>query len=137
MRPEEEVRQKLLQKMRLDLGFPEAMLAVERQIGKIPHLLGKKVPDRRFDVVAFAKNIHPLHSIFPLLLIECKAHRVASQDFEQAMGYNAYILSPFVAMASKEGEMLAWKIGGEYRFYEGLFSYNLLIEMAQREGMSG
>jgi len=132
MRPEEEVRNTLLSKMRLDLGFPEGMLAVERRIGKIPHLSGKRVPDRRFDVVAFATNIHPLYPIFPILLIECKAHVISVEDFQQVIGYNTYVLSPFIAMANGEGEMLAWKEKGEYRFHEGLFSYELLIEMAQK-----
>ncbi len=138
MRPEEEVRQKLLLKMRQELGFPGGMLAVERSIGKIPHLSGKRVPDRRFDVVAFAQGVHPLHPIFPILLIECKAHSIMEQDFQQVIGYNAYIDSPFIAMANGEGEILAWKEGGEYRFHEGLFSYEMLIEIAlKREGFNG
>jgi hypothetical protein len=131
MKPEEEVRQKLLLKMRVDLGFPEGMIAVERRIGKIPHLSGKRVPDRRFDIIAFATNIHPLHPIFPVLLIECKAHTIFPEDFQQVIGYNNYVLSPFIAMANGEGEILAWKENGEYRFHEGLFSYELLIEMAR------
>lgn len=73
--PEEKVRQKLLAGMIGSLGYPASTIAVEQSLREMPHLALNplKMPSRRADVVVFAKDIHPHHSLFPLLLVECKA----------------------------------------------------------------
>lgn len=101
--PEEFVRQKLLTFMTKTLGFPKDLLSVERQLSELPHLSSEvNLPTRRADVICFAKGIHPYHSLFPLLLIECKRDPSIKEDaIRQAVGYNHYVQAPFVAIAGE------------------------------------
>jgi hypothetical protein len=96
--PEEIVRQSLLHHMVRSLGYPKELLAVEKQLSELPHLEGAiGLPTRRIDIVCFARDFHPL------LLIECKEGEVGSDAIEQALGYNAFVKAPFVAVAGKRG----------------------------------
>jgi len=105
--PEEMVRQKLLSMMVNDLGFPKDLIAVERELALLPHLKGKKgLPKRRSDILCFAKGIHKDHTLFPLLLIECKEGDLTKDAFEQVLGYNHYVQAPYVALAGKTGAFL-------------------------------
>lgn len=99
--PEEEVRQALLQRMRA-LGYPESLTAVEKSLASMPHLLTKKLPDRRADIVVFSANTHPQFSLFPLLLIECKADALTSEVMRQVIGYNHYVRAPLIALANQQ-----------------------------------
>ncbi len=99
--PEEERRQSLLQQLIHQLSFPKQLIAVEKQIGELPHLKGRSgIPKRRVDILCFAGGIHPL------LLIECKEGDVTAADEQQVLGYNHYIQAPFVAVAGKDGARL-------------------------------
>lgn len=101
--PEELVRQKVLQVMITQLGFPKELLAVEKQLSQLPHLQEiASLPNRRIDILCFAKGIHPTYPLYPLLLVECKE---GDQDAEpQVLGYNSFIKAPFVAIA-RENEV--------------------------------
>ncbi|NGX45389.1 MAG: hypothetical protein K940chlam2_00539 [Chlamydiae bacterium] len=96
--PEEIVRQSLLLEMIRTLGYPKELLAVEKQLSELPHLMGvERLPKRRTDIVCYARGIHPL------LLIECKEGDVGKEAIQQALGYNAFVGAPFVAVAGKRG----------------------------------
>ena len=96
--PEEQVRQQWLSAMIGELGFPPALIAVEKRLCELPHVRGS-VPDRRIDIACFAPGIHPEHPLYPLLLIECKAEAPTSAAVEQALGYNRHVQACFVAIA--------------------------------------
>jgi hypothetical protein len=98
--PEERVRQKLLQKMLDEWGYPHSLLLVEKSLSQLPHIKqAQKVPNRRMDIVAYGKNSK--NELVPLLLIECKATSRAPTGaaIRQLLGYNYYIGAPFVGMA--------------------------------------
>ncbi len=96
--PEERVRQKWLQAMISDLGYPREFLAVEKELRHLPHLLhDPHVPERRADIICFARGIHAEHPLYPLLLIECKQDILSAKALDQVMAYNYYVGAPFVA----------------------------------------
>lgn len=92
--PEEEVRQKLIQKMIVGLGFPRGLLSVEKGIGQ-----------RRTDLVCYTKEM------CPLLLVECKAKELDEAAIRQAFGYNAAIKAPFICLASPTEIETFWREG--------------------------
>ena len=100
--PEEIVRQKLLHIMMKKLGYPKNYLCIEKELDQLPHLQEKKnlLPLRRADIICFGKNIHSKHSLYPLLMIECKAHKLTKKAIEQVVGYNYYVNAYFVAVAN-------------------------------------
>ncbi|HEY5259230.1 MAG TPA: type I restriction enzyme HsdR N-terminal domain-containing protein [Rhabdochlamydiaceae bacterium] len=99
--PEEQVRQKWLQAMVTSLGYPKELIAVEKELWRLPHLLhDPHVPQRRADIICFAKGIHAEHPLFPLLLIECKQEALNAKALDQVMGYNYYVGAPFVAVVN-------------------------------------
>ncbi len=101
--PEEEVRQNLLKMMIESLGFPRSLLAVEKTLSQMPHLqVVAGLPERRADIVCFARGIHAEHELYPLLLIECKEGSIDRSAIEQAIGYNAWVGAYFVALAGLE-----------------------------------
>jgi len=107
--PEEIVRQKLLHVMTTQLGFPRELLAIEMQLSEIPHLKGvPNLPKRRIDIICFGKKIHPQHSLYPLLVIECKEGEVGEEAKSQVLGYNHYIQAKFVAIAGKNVAQLIY-----------------------------
>lgn len=81
--PEEAVRQKLIQKMVAELGYPKGLISVEKKIGK-----------RRYDLVCYTQ------SMTPLLLVECKAGELNEAAARQAFGYNATVKAPFICLAN-------------------------------------
>ena len=83
------------------LYFPKGLIAVEKELFSLPHLKGQKLPLRRMDILVFGKNIHPLYSLYPLLIIECKKDKLTDAALQQVIGYNYYVKAPFVAVASK------------------------------------
>lgn len=106
--PEERVRQRILTHLVEKLRFPLASIAVERALNQMPHLEGVNLPDRRADIVCFARGIHPEHEIYPLLLLECKAVPLTDSDMSQLMGYNHYLKAPYVALANEKDLKLGW-----------------------------
>jgi hypothetical protein len=125
--PEEVVRQTLLQAMIKALEFPAALIGVEFELKQLPHLASHKreLPNRRADIICFAKEIHPSFSLFPLLLVECKEESITQAAIEQAIGYNAFVEAPFIALADATGVSLLLP-GGTLQ--KGLPSYPELIK---------
>lgn len=101
--PEEKLRQNLLHLMVSRLEYPRSLIAVEKELSRLPHLQGQKLPVRRLDILVFAKNIHPLYELYPLLVIECKKDKLSQDALYQVLGYNYYIKAFFAAIAGKEG----------------------------------
>lgn len=129
--PEEVIRQKWLKSMVEERGFPLPLLAVEKELRGLPHLQGeaKTLPRRRIDIVAFAKGIHPLFPLFPLLLIECKAVDLNPRFARQVIGYNGVIGARFIALANQEEFLLGSfdEESGMFKFKEGLPTYQSLL----------
>lgn len=129
--PEEIVRQQLLIQMIEGLGYPKGVLAVEKALRQFPHLASSRqsLPDRRVDIVCFAKGIHPEHDLFPLLVIECKAIKLNDKVLQQVGGYNHFIHAPFVAVANAEEVYTGWRDGEsrDYRFVKFLPTYQDLL----------
>ena len=133
--PEEIVRQHLLQKMIGPLGFPKGLLWVEKEISLLPHLREKALPStlRRADILCFAKGIHPEHELYPLILIECKAHWIKKAT-DQVLGYNESVGACFVATAGCEQIQTLWYNGAKmcYESVDFLPSYQELKSSAQQ-----
>jgi hypothetical protein len=120
---EEMVRQLLLRKMIHELAYPKGLIAVEKEIGE---------HGRRFDIVCYGCHFHPLHELFPLLLIECKADECSDAAREQALGYNATIGAPFVCIASKTQIHTLWLNSDRIASVSFLPPYRDLLEMAKK-----
>ena len=97
---EEWVRQELIYHMVNVLGYPRHTLKKEVALSNLEHLKGKKVPLRRLDLLCFAKFGDSTDSLKPLLLVECKAHKLNTQAFEQLCGYNHWVKAPFIALSN-------------------------------------
>ncbi|MEZ5315386.1 MAG: type I restriction enzyme HsdR N-terminal domain-containing protein [Chlamydiales bacterium] len=130
--PEERIRQDLIQKMLKELGYPSSLIAVEKELFLLPHLLfesKERIPKRRADIIVFGKGIHPHYALFPLLMIECKALPLTSAFASQVIGYNTVVQAPYLALANKE-QILTGTLDdtlGEYHFESGLPTYEFLM----------
>lgn len=94
---EEYVRQRLLDALVHQLGFPQSLIVVEKQLSELPHLLEKQgLPLRRTDILCYVKLNGELN---PLLLIECKEMDPGKEAKEQVLGYNYYVEASCVAIA--------------------------------------
>ena len=129
--PEEGVRQRLLHKMINELGYPAECLGVEQALHLLPHITLKatSLPDRRADVICFAKGIHPTHAMYPLLLVECKAVPLTEKVVKQVAGYNHYVGAYFIAVANDTAIRTGWYDPdiGEYCFINHLPRYQDLL----------
>lgn len=131
--PEEQVRQRLLSEM-VAAGYPEATLAVEKDLRQMPHLAlnsHQQLPDRRADIVCFAKGIHPDHSLYPLLLVECKAEKqLALPVIQQAIGYNYFVQAYYLLIANHTQTKIGFYESAkqQYAFLEGLPTFGSLIK---------
>jgi hypothetical protein len=98
--PEEVARQTWIQRMTSDLGFPRALLAVEKELKTLPHLAGEKhaLPSRRIDLLSFMKR---QETVSPLLLIECKEAELTQEALDQVTAYNHYVRAPYVAIVNQ------------------------------------
>jgi len=135
--PEEVARQKLILKMINEFGYPKSLLAIEKELCRLPHLKNTnfKPKKRRADIICFAKNIHPNYLLYPLLMIECKACYLDKKTIEQVLGYNYYVKAYFVAIAN-ENEIITFWYNVEKKKYNSvnfLPSYNQLIKAIRYE----
>jgi hypothetical protein len=128
---EEQVRQQLVDYLCNDLGFPKSLVVTEKSLSQFPHLKNiSELPKRRIDIVCFAKNIHPKHELYPLLLIECKGKADLNEKVKrQLLGYNHYVQAYYVAMANEQNLQTGWYDSKckEYRFVPYLPTYDQLI----------
>lgn len=132
--PEEKVRVWLLHELIYRLGYPSSSIAVEKDLSLIPHLrLRNDLPRRRADIICFAKGIHPNESLYPLLLIECKAVKLTPRMVNQVIGYNYYLQAPFLALVNHEEMRMGWmeSENQSYRFIPHLLPYKDLIRSLQ------
>lgn len=132
--PEELVRQRLILLMTKKLNFPPNLLVVEMSLTQMPHFRpgAVRIPERRADIVCFAKNIHPRHTLYPLILIECKAVKLSPKVVSQVTGYNHFVGAYFIAIANQEEIKLGCydaKNSG-YAFVDGLPSFDQLVKLA-------
>jgi hypothetical protein len=127
--PEEDVRQKVLKKMIYGLGFPKELIAVEKELKELPHLAGRNVPQRRIDVLCYGKEIHPKHSLYPLLLIECKRDVLDEAAEAQLIGYNAHVGAYFILLAGEKEERFGYLNNQtrRYTFQPGFPAFNHLL----------
>jgi hypothetical protein len=129
--PEERVRQSLIQKMTLSLGYPLGNIALEKSLDQLPHLQAiTSLPKRRADLIVFAKDLHPQHSLYPLLLVECKAIPFTPKVLRQIVGYNQFVGAPFIAAVNQTHTYLGYYHPRyqDFIFQEGLLPYTVLIE---------
>jgi len=110
--PEERVRQRILQHMINDCGFPAPLIAVEKALRQLPHLSTSdrcSIPDRRADIICFAKGIHPTQeSLYPLLTVECKAIKLTPKVINQVVGYNYFIRAHFIVIVNQTELRTGW-----------------------------
>lgn len=130
--PEEIVRQNILRHMIEEKEFPPSLLAVEKALKQMPHLSlvdQKLIPQRRIDVVAFAKGIHPHYDLYPLVIVECKAVKLTQKTITQAIGYNHNVGAPYIVLVNQEQLITAWYDPSKknYQFIHQLPSYSNLI----------
>lgn len=135
--PEERIRVQLLCDLIEKLGYPAYSLAVEKELSQMPHLrsLGSKLPQRRADIICFAKGIHPTEELYPLLLIECKAVKLTGRMVNQIVGYNHFLKAPFIALANQEEIRTGWleRETQSYRFVSYLPTYPQLLSASSRK----
>lgn len=133
--PEEKIRQALLQEMTQRLGYPFGSLALEKSLSQLPHLQARSsLPRRRADLIVFAKDLHPQHAFYPLLLVECKAIALTDKTLRQIVGYNQFVEAYFVAVVNQTQRYLGWydPQRQDFCFQEGLLSYDFLLKWAQQ-----
>lgn len=135
--PEEHVRQGVLRHMLDEKGFPAALVAVEKSLRQMPHISAREIvgmPDRRADVVCFAKGIHPDCDLYPLLIVECKAVKLSDRVVNQVSGYNHFVRACFIAIVNATEIRTGWydRQKGSYAFVNYMPSYEELISSIQR-----
>jgi len=130
--PEELVRQRLILLLTEKLKFPKNLILLEMGLAQMPHFTPGvlKIPERRADIVCFAKDIHPNHALYPLLLIECKAVKLSSKVVSQVVGYNHFVQAYFVAIANQEEIKLGWyeAKNKDYVFIDGIPPFDRLVK---------
>lgn len=124
--PEERVRQALLQGLVADYGFPQELIAIEKDIRTLPGVRG--APNRRIDLLCYGNWAGELQ---PLLLIECKAVPLSQEVVEQVIGYNVHVSAPFVALVNGDEALLGECAAGNYQFQPGILPYEVLLETAK------
>jgi len=126
--PEEIIRQRLCSKLIDELGYPKSLIVVEKKLSQMPHFIfDKNVTSRRFDIVCFAKDIIQGHSLYPLLLIECKQTPLDQNVKDQVIGYNHFLKACFVAIANETEVQTAACSSDGYHFQPYLPSFEELI----------
>jgi hypothetical protein len=124
--PEEIIRQNLLNRLIQHLNFPAASIVVEKELRQLPHINDSSLPDRRADVLCYAKQAVRMH---PLLLIECKAVPICAKEVRQVIGYNHYVKASFIALVNETEHRLGWfdaKIN-DYRFINYIPAFHELV----------
>ena len=137
---EELVRQKILYNLIHLLDFLPSCIAVEKELSKMPHLAleNQHLPLRRADILCYGKDIHPEHSLYPLLLIECKAVKLNSKVINQACGYNHFLRAYFVCVANATEAKTGWydPLQKGYVFIAGLPKYQELKDVLGNRKLS-
>jgi hypothetical protein len=132
--PEEQVRQRWIRRMMGELGYPRELLVIEKGIRELPHLASLDVPQRRLDILCYGKEIHPVHALFPLLLIECKEGPLTKSALNQVIGYNYHVKAHFVAAVNRDEVQLGFFDGARNHPVSGSFlpSFKELMQWVKR-----
>lgn len=136
--PEEYVRQRLLQHMLEDKGFPPALIAVEKSLRHLPHLSvidRRHVPDRRADIICFSQGLtNGSHALHPLVTVECKAVKLTPKVISQVVGYNHFVKASFIVVVNQTELRTGWydQQTKEYAFVNYLPSYEELTRSIVR-----
>jgi len=125
--PEEKVRQKILDLLINQLGYPSHGIAIEKNLSELPHLQEKKVPIRRLDILCYEGK-----TFAPLLLIECKAIPLQEKMLTQIMGYNAFIKAPLICLANEQTFLLGWENPKARMTFDRLPPYKKLCDEISR-----
>ncbi len=126
--PEELVRQQWARHLIFFLGFPQELIAIEKQMKELPHLAHLPgIPDRRVDLLCYGKSPSGL---YPLLLVECKVAPLGQRGLDQVRGYNHHIQAPFVAVVNAEAAQFS--IVQEGSMYAYLPPFKELVEWLKR-----
>lgn len=126
--PEEIVRQSLILQMTERLGYPKALLSIEKKLSEVCRFSGETLPNRRLDILCFSKK-----ELEPLLMVECKAITLTEKAIEQVIGYNRYVAAKFVCLANMDTILTGHydRDLGSYRFQKGLPSYQDLMKVTR------
>lgn len=119
--PEELVRQKILNLLTSELGYPSHAIVVEKKLSELPHLQEEEVPVRRLDILCYETR-----AFRPLLLIECKGIPLQEKMLAQVMGYNAFIKAPLICLANDGEFLLGWEDPKRVMTLDRLPSYRKL-----------
>ncbi|MBI5346761.1 MAG: type I restriction enzyme HsdR N-terminal domain-containing protein [Chlamydiae bacterium] len=121
--------------MILELGFPKGLIAVEKELDTLPYLQGGVLNKRRADIICFAKNIHPKHELYPLLMIECKAVKITKETLNQLKGYNHFVKALFISMANDEEIKTLWynAKNKNYDMVDFLPSFHEMIKSIEKQ----
>jgi len=128
--PEEFVRQKCLNLLIQEKGFPKSLIGVEKSLRDISsYSANKQIPNRRIDIVCFAKHIHASYELYPLLLIECKEKKIDEDAKQQLIGYNDFVNAYFLGLASPDEFLFGYyhESTSSYQFYHYLPSFKQLM----------
>ncbi|MEG0037306.1 MAG: type I restriction enzyme HsdR N-terminal domain-containing protein [Victivallaceae bacterium] len=98
--PEEGIRQTLIKFMIRDLEYPAHLFAVEKTLHSL-NVSSKGVPPdmakKRIDLLVFSPEGDFLR---PLILGECKAHKLNKKALLQIISYNTYIKAPVIILCN-------------------------------------
>lgn len=135
--PEELVRQKILKHMIQDLGFPPSLIAVEKALKHMPHLVvgnRQSIPDRRVDIISFGKGIHPQFDLYPLLVVECKSVKLTPKVVSQVVGYNHFLNASFISIVNDQKMLTGWfdPMKKEYTYIEHIPLYEELLQVVKK-----
>lgn len=131
--PEEKIRQAIIHEMINSLGYPQGSLALEKNLGQIPHLQNMPaLPKRRADLLVLTHNLHPRFPFYPLLLVECKAVPITPKVIRQIIGYNQFIKAYFIAAVNQTTAYTGWydPERQDFKFQDGILSYQSLLSRA-------
>lgn len=136
--PEELIRHSLIKEMTQNLGYPAELLAAEKNLREMPHITNPRhsLPKRRADLIVFAKNIHPQYSLYPLLLVECKAIPLTKKVLHQVLGYNHFVKAYFVAAVNQYSSYLYRIENHSVIFHDGLLPYVQLLNLVRASSVS-
>ncbi|WP_213358059.1 type I restriction enzyme HsdR N-terminal domain-containing protein [Chlamydiifrater phoenicopteri] len=139
-RPEEIVRQKVVHLLTTKLGYPKNLLILEKELRSLSVLFTKnhnlKLPHRRMDILVVTPKFYTYQGrkqscppFEPLLLVECKSKVLNQKTVFQALGYNAFIGAPCIALTSSKQHLTGF-FNAEtqtFEFSEGLPSFTDLM----------
>ena len=130
-KPEERVRLCFVHYLVTTLNFPKELIVIECALTSIAHLsTQEKLPNRRLDILCYAKGIHPEHSLYPLMICECKAVDLTHISKRQVIGYNQLVQAPYICLVNDRQTLFSWynKEREDYIFRHDIPCYSKLIK---------